>query len=72
MSEYYILAWLFFYYAVVVLSALVGFWIKSKYRENELANNEKIARIENGIVSQEPNGRKLLIYTKEEENKTEN
>ena len=54
MSEYYILAWLFFYYAVVVLSALVGFWIKSKYRENELANNEKIARIENGIVSQEP------------------
>ena len=54
MSEYYILAWLFFYYAVVVLSALVGFRIKSKYRENELANIEKITRIENGIVSQEP------------------
>ena len=54
MTEYYILAWLFFYYAVVVLSALVGFRIKSKYQENELANIEKITRIENGIVSQEP------------------
>ena len=49
MTEYYILAWLSFYYALVVLSALVGFWIRNKYFENE-----KITQIEYGIVSEKP------------------
>ena len=55
MTGYYILALLYFYYAVVVLLALAGFWIKNKYRENE-----RIAQIENGTISQEP----MLIKAK--------
>ena len=50
MTEYYILAWLSLYYALVVLSALVGFWIRNKY----YLENEKITQIEYGIVSEKP------------------
>ena len=55
MTGYYILAWLYFYYAVVVLLALVGFWIQNKYRENE-----RVAQIENGTISRKP----MLIKAK--------
>ena len=58
MTEYYILAWLSLYYALVVLSALVGFWIRNKYFENE-----KITQIEYGIVSEKPILCKMVAYS---------
>ena len=61
MTEYYILAWLSLYYALVVLSALVGFWIRNKYFENE-----KIAQIEYGIVSEKPILCSKMISSNEE------
>ena len=61
MTEYYILAWLSFYYALVVLSALVGFWIST----NKCFENEKITQIEYGIVSEKPILCKMIASNEE-------
>ena len=66
MTEYYILAWLSFYYALVVLSALVGFWIRNKYFENE-----KITQIEYGIVSEKPILCKMIASNEENKQASE-
>ena len=66
MTEYYILAWLSFYYALVVLSALVGFWIRNKYFKNE-----KITQIEYGIVSEKPILCKMIASNEENKQASE-
>ena len=66
MTEYYILAWLSFYYALVILSALVGFWIRNKYFENE-----KITQIEYGIVSEKPILCKMIASNEENKQASE-
>ena len=66
MTEYYILAWLSLFYALVVLSALVGFWIRNKYFENE-----KITQIEYGIVSEKPILCKMIASNEENKQASE-
>ena len=66
-TEYYILAWLFFYYALLVLSALVGFWIRNKY----YLENEKITQIEYGIVSEKPILCKMIASNEENKHASE-